>query len=120
MAEAYVYEARKARLTAIETALENTTKQLKELRAGNVDLSISPSLARVTTRIDTALVALKAASQRLHQIGVQYTVASQLDTISQQIGAATSEANKLSALTQELKLEPIAVAVVESRPVHWL
>jgi capsular exopolysaccharide synthesis family protein len=117
VAEAYVYEARRIRLTAIETALENTTKQLKQLGAGKVDISISPSLTRLTAQIDTALVALEAASERLQQIGSQDAVASpELNTIIlQRVGAATSEANKISALAQELKFEPIDIAVIESR-----
>jgi len=133
IAEAYVYEARRTRLTAIDTALENTTKQLKELRVGKVDISVSPSLTWLTAQIDTALVALEAASEGLQQIRLRDAVAtqeesprmardpgtsltpSQLSTISQQMDAATSKSNELTELAQHLKLEPIDVAAVESQ-----
>jgi len=137
VAEAYVYESGRTRLIAIETALENTTKHLKELTTGEVDLSIGPSLTRLISQIDTALIAIETAHEHLHQIGPQDAAASpekplsviedsgatltpsQLSTISKRITTATSEANELSMLVQETqlvrKLEPIEIAVIESQ-----
>ncbi|MFC2071549.1 polysaccharide biosynthesis tyrosine autokinase [Chloroflexota bacterium] len=138
VAEVYVAEAKSAGLTAIETALNNSTKQLKELRAGNLDLSINPSLPRLTAQIDTALVALEATSVHLLQIEKGSAVIlqeeplteepltlvqnvgsvlteSQLEMISQRVGAVISEANNLSALARQLNFVPIENAVVESQ-----
>lgn len=137
VAEAYVYAANRARLSAIETSLENTKKQLKKLSATQVDLFLSPSLTRLTTQIDTTIIALETASKHLQQIGPHDAVAlpeesptvvedagtvltpSQLNMISESISVATSDAKKISELTQEfnleLNIEPIDLAVIESQ-----
>jgi len=126
VAEAYVYESGRTRLTAIETALENTTKHLKELTTGEVDLSIGPSLTRLISQIDTALIAIETAHEHLHQIGPQDAAASpekplsviedsgatltpsQLSTISKRITTATSEANELSIAVIESQARALA------------
>lgn len=118
--EAYVYEAGKARLTAIETALDNTTEQLKKLNATEVDISVSPLLTPITVQIDTALAALGTATEHLDKVratesseeaipaakdaGTTLTPL-QLDTIGKQVEAASDEAIELSTLAQQIKLQ---------------
>ncbi len=113
VAEAYVYDVNKARLTAIESAVENITTQLKELRASEVDLSISPSLPRITAQLDASLVALETASEHLEK---QDDTSSQVySLISERAETVASEANRLYMLVQELALKPVDIAVVESQ-----
>ena len=114
VAEAYVYEANRARLTTIETSLENTTKQLKELTGSKVDISISPSFTRLTAQVDTALVTLEEVSKHLKQIGLQDSAGSLIlnMNILQRVGSATSDANQLSVLVENLGGN---AAVIESQ-----
>lgn len=142
VAEAYVYEVSQAKLTAIEASLENTTQELKELNAAKVDLSISPLLTPIAAQIDTALAAIAAADDHLEKLGAapggQATGESapvakdagtvltplQLSTLSQRVDDATSEAQYLSALAQQLNGYPpgasleeryVAITVFESQ-----
>lgn len=119
VAEAYVYETRRAKLAAIENTLENTTKRLKELSQGKVDLSVNPTLTRVTAKIDVARAALRTASEQLQ--ASKRTVArvqeqpapvlrdagtvlsqSQLNMLSRPVETAASEAKELSRLARQL------------------
>jgi capsular polysaccharide biosynthesis protein len=115
VAEVYVNEFGQARVAAVKTALENTTTQLKELNATEVDLSISPLLTTVTAKIDTALAALKAADEHLKKVEIQQDAESPVEavpvvlaTMSQQVEIAAKEAKDLSALSQQLNTLPMA------------
>jgi capsular exopolysaccharide synthesis family protein len=142
VAEAYINEIETATQTAIQNALENTNKQLEELRKRGIDLTDNPLLTRLTAQINIALPALEAASGNLQQMvqkeattspqssnsTAEYAgtvlTASQLSTISRQIEDATSEANQLVALTKQINLLSVEknftarsanIAVIESR-----
>ncbi len=120
VAEAYVYQQNRVKLADIEVGLENATNRLKALRAGKIDLSISPSLTRVTSRVDAALAALQTASKYLQSASTRKAAQSpdkrtpavkdpgtvltpsQLKTLGMQVEIASSEANSLSSLTRQL------------------
>ncbi len=120
VAEAYIYEVSKAKLAEIETALENTTNQMKELSATKVDLSLSPLLTPIIAKTDTALAALGEATEHLEEVeavespgeavpvtrdaGTALTPL-QLDALSQHVEVISGEAIDLSTLTQQLKSE---------------
>jgi capsular exopolysaccharide synthesis family protein len=136
VADAYINEVRQVTTAAIQSALVDTTRQLGELKKSSVNLSTNPSLPRLTAQIDTALSALKEASESLQLIGEGETAnttsgdagtvltASQLSMISGRMSELTSEANEINTLIKSLK--PIssggsssersaAIAVIEGR-----
>lgn len=133
VAEAYVSEAKRIRLTTIANALESTGKQLKQLRAGKIDLSISPSMARLIAQINTVSANTEATSERIRRIESQDKIASQkeplatsenasvllnrpeLSMISQSVKNANSAAIELSAAIRELKFEPIGINYAEGQ-----
>lgn len=117
LAAAYVYEANSSRLTAIETALENTTKQLKEISVSKVDISISPSLTRLTAQIDIALAALETVSQHLEQLESQDAVTSSELTsgLAEQIKTSVSRTNRLLALVRNIEFESFDLDIIESQ-----
>jgi protein-tyrosine kinase len=127
VAEAYVNQTQTITNEAITRALEDTTKQLMELQKANIDLSISPSLARLTTQINTALPALQMASEQLQRLGETdnatgetdnatgepppatgntniVLTAEQLSVIQQMFSTTTTEATDIAGLIQKLNL----------------
>jgi capsular exopolysaccharide synthesis family protein len=117
VAAAYVYEANSAMSTAMETALENATKQLKELSVSKVDISISPSLTRLTAQIDIALADLEVVSEHLEQIESQDAVTSSglISNITNQISTAVSRTNRLSALARNIQFESFDLDIIVSQ-----
>jgi capsular exopolysaccharide synthesis family protein len=138
IAEAYVNQTLTITNEAIRTALEDTTQQLIDLQKADIDLSISPTLDRLTTQIDTALPTLQTASEQLHNIIDNITVEpvptpendhimlteDQLAVIKQMFSATTLEATNISDLIQTLNLvseetdfnaRSSSLAVIESR-----
>jgi protein-tyrosine kinase len=139
VAEAYVNQTQTVTRNAIESALEDTTKQLVELQKASIDLSISPILTQLTTQINTALPALQSASAQLQ--GLLETdnatgeppltentdivlTAQQLGVIQQMSSAVSSEATEIADLIHQLN--PVSdehnfnqrsssIAVIESR-----
>jgi protein-tyrosine kinase len=139
VAQAYVNQTQTVTKDAIESALEDTNKQLVELQKASIDLSISPFLAQLTTQINTALPALQTASEQLQ--GLVETdnatgeppltgnndivlTAQQLSVIQQMSEAANLEATEIADLIHKLNLvsdetnfkqRSASIAVIESR-----
>jgi polysaccharide biosynthesis transport protein len=132
VAEAYINEVRQVTAATIQSALVDTNQRLGELQKSSVNLSINPSLPRLTAQIDTSLSALKAASERLQLMGGgeatgdagTVLTTSQLSIISGQMSDLTLEANDINDLIKNLKPVSVesryaersaAIAVIEGR-----
>ncbi len=136
VAEAYINEVSRVTTEAIQNALVDTTRRLGELQKSSVNISINPSVPRLTAQIDTAISALKAASERLQLIKGGETAApppedagtvltaSQLSMINGQMSTLISEADNITTLSKSLKLvtsgvnpsdRSTAIAVIEGR-----
>lgn len=118
LAEAYVNQTQAITNEAIQSALDDTTRQLTELQKANIDLSISPALDLLTTQINTALPALQTASEQLHGLIVTENIteetpsptentnivltAAQLNEIQQTFSSTTSEATDIATLIHQL------------------
>lgn len=129
IAEAYIYEANRAQLSASQAALENVNQQLQELRQANVDLSLSPSLPRAVAQMDTAITAIEKASGKLAlmpeqpasdlpsepPVDITAITTPQLSMVSGQVDGAKADVEGLLALVQELD-QRVAEAAASAEP----
>jgi len=112
LAEAYIYTVNKARLIAIENAIEETSKQLKELSTGKIDISISPLLSPLLSEIDTTLLTLEEVSLNLKNI-----LALDIETFPEykRLRVVILESKELSTLAENLISSTSEIALMESQ-----
>ncbi|MDP3879108.1 MAG: polysaccharide biosynthesis tyrosine autokinase [Dehalococcoidales bacterium] len=117
VAEAYVYEANRAKLAAIEQGLERTTRQIKDLNESNLDISLSTSSTRLVEQTEAALSAVEAVAAQVKQmLARKPVISSRVNTLlPDQVAAALSEAQQLSVLTEKLHFGPAEIAAIEAR-----
>ncbi len=115
VAEAYINEVKQTTEATIQSALVDTNQRLEELQKSGVDITINPSVPKLTAQIDITLSALEAASQRLQPIGGgeaaepapvdagTMLTASQLSVVSSWMSELTSEGSAINDLITGLK-----------------
>jgi Mrp family chromosome partitioning ATPase len=130
IAQAFVYEANQARTSAIENSLEKTNQQIKELAGAKVDVSINPTVVKLSSDIKIVLGDLDSVNKQIRLFSSQNSSSSTsnatqsgysnlgwplLETVQPGVNLIVSEINDFQSALKSVKTGGTQISLVENK-----